>query len=32
MILGFAQQLRQPGDIARDPPRLILREQLGERS
>jgi len=26
------QQLRQLGDIAGDPPRLIFREQLGGRS
>ena len=27
IILGFAQQLRQLGDIRRDPPRLVFREQ-----
>ena len=27
--LGPPQQLRQLGDIRRDPPRLILAEQLG---
>jgi hypothetical protein len=28
----MTQQLRQLGDIRRDPPRLIFREQLGRRS
>src|SRR5262249_29631831 len=32
IILGFAQQLRQLGNIRRDTPRLILREQLGGRT
>src|SRR5215831_3968605 len=27
--LGLPQQLRQLGDIRRNPPRLIAREQLG---
>jgi len=27
-----AHQLRQLGDIGRDPARLVLREQLGRRS
>jgi hypothetical protein len=27
--LGLFQQLRQFGDICRDPPRLVFREQLG---
>jgi len=26
------QQLRQPGDIGRDPPRFIAREQFRRRS
>jgi len=30
--LPSTQQLRQLGDIRRDPPRLIFREQLGRRS
>ena len=29
--LKFAQQLRQLGDIRRDPPRLVLGEELGRR-
>ena len=32
IIFGFAQQLRQLGDIPRDPPRLIFGEHLGDRS
>src|SRR5215467_7942493 len=31
IILGFAQQLRRLGDIRRNPPRLVFREQLGRR-
>jgi hypothetical protein len=30
--LGLAATLRQLGDIPRDPPRLILGEQLGRRA
>jgi hypothetical protein len=30
--LSLAQQLRQLGDIHRNPPRLILAEQLGGRA
>jgi hypothetical protein len=30
--LGFFQQLRQLGDIGRNPPRLIFDEQLGGRA
>jgi hypothetical protein len=30
IVLGFAQQLRELGDIRRDPLRLIFREQLGD--
>jgi hypothetical protein len=29
MLSRFAQQLRQLGNIRRDPPGLILTEQLG---
>jgi hypothetical protein len=29
LINLFAQQLRQLGDVRRDPPRLVFREQLG---
>jgi len=29
---GFAEQLRQLGDIHRDPPRLIVGEQLDSRA
>ena len=29
---GLLQQLRQLGDIRRDPPRLIFREQFGRRA
>ena len=31
-ILRLAEQLRQVPDIRRDPPRLVLGEQLGRRS
>ena len=30
--LQLAQQLRQLGDVGRNPPCLIFREQLGSRS
>jgi len=30
--LGLFQQLRQLGDVRRDPPRLIFAEQLSRRS
>jgi hypothetical protein len=29
IVLGFAQRLQELGDIRRNPPRLIFREQLG---
>jgi hypothetical protein len=29
MALGLAEQLRQLGDIRRDPPGLIFADQLG---
>jgi hypothetical protein len=32
MLSRFAQQLRQLGNIRRDPPCLIFREQLGRRA
>jgi hypothetical protein len=31
-VLPSTQQLRQLGDIRRDPPRLIFRELIGRRS
>src|SRR5262252_3240445 len=31
ILITLPQQLRQLGDIGRDPPRLVLREQLGRR-
>jgi hypothetical protein len=31
-FLGLFEQLRQLGDVGRDPARLVLREQLGGRS
>ena len=30
--LGLAEQVWQLGDIRRNPPRLVLRQQLGRRA